>query len=651
MKSFSVILIILIVSIRCFTQNTSNQYGFWNQKSLSGAVTLKGHYRDQQRILKSGISDDIQGTLFSGGILLESRSFLVHPNLLALDIDAEYNPEKMDEQFLSIPDRSEVRTLKRLNVNTTFFQEKEVTLNAFINLNQNYINRENLTNSRTNRMFWGGGMFYKNKALPFSVNYQEGKWDQQEIETGRTYNYWQRNINSRITKSFTRGDKNELNFTHDEYISKEAGALVRNNTINYAELRSDLSFDKKKNYNFNTIFSNLNQKGSEELNRFQVFGNLQCKLPKNFKFFADYNFFNNHDRLYTLNQNRAKFDLEHKLFLSLRTNLFFEYSNQNHTLYNENDYKTGINLNYTKKIPTGQLSFSYQFYNRNFSRNSDPVALQVINEEHVMIDGQIILLNKPDVEQQTVVVKDETGTIIYQINLDYVLIKRNEYIEIQRIPGGQIANNGKVLIDYLTLMPGSYRYTLNNQTISVSVLLFNQYLELYYRRSRQDYNNLQQAEYLALNYYLQNLVGGSFNVDFATLGIEYDNYESNIIPYRLIRYYANIHWDYRNKFLLSLVGNINQYKMIADRTNEIYEDISGRFAYSFKPEMKLNLELGYRKQIGYEINLNLLTARTEFTMIIRQIYLTAGLEVYRRYYLDNETINFNGAYVSIVRKF
>ena len=103
--------------------------------------------------------------------------------------------------------------------------------------------------------------------------------------------------------------------------------------------------------------------------------------------------------------------------------------------------------------------------------------------------------------------------------------------------------------------------------------------------------------------------------------------------------------------MLSLVGNINHYKIIADRKNEIYQDISGRAVYNFNPEMKLNLELGYRKQIGYEINLNLLTARTEFTMIVRKIYITAGLEVYRRYYLDNETINFNGAYISIVRKF
>lgn len=645
------ILLILIVSIRCFPQNTSNQYRFWNQKSLSGAVILKGHYRDQQRILKSGISDHIKSTLFSGGILLESRSFLVHPNLLALDIDAEYNPEKMDERFLSIPDRSEVRTLKRLNVNTTFFQEKEVTINAFINLNQNYTNRENLTNSMTNRKFWGGGLFYKNKALPFSINYREGDWDQKEIETGRTYTYWQRNINSRITKSFTQGDKNELNFSHDEYISNEEGVLARNNTIDYGEFRSDISFDKKKNYNFTSIVSDLDQKGNDPLNRFQIFGNLYLNFPRNFKFRADYNFFKNHDPLYDLNQNRAKFDLEHKLFLSLRTNLFFEYSNQNHSIYKEIDYRTGINLNYIKKIPTGQLTLSYQLYNRNFNRNSAPVPLQVFNEEHMLVDGQIVLLNKPDVQKETVVVKDKTGTIIYQLNFDYVLVLRNNYLEIQRIPGGQIANNTSVFINYITFLPGSYRYVLHNQTFSASVLLFHQYLELYYRWSRQDFNNLEQAEYLSLNYYLQNVVGGAFNVDFATVGIEYNNYESNIIPYQLIRYYANLHWEYQNKLLLSLVGNINHYKIIADRKNEIYQDISGRAVYNINPDMKINLELGYRKQIGYEINLNLLTARTEFTMIVRKIYITAGLEVYRRYYLDNETINFNGGYITIMRKF
>ncbi len=99
MKIEILIFLIIIVSIECIGQNGSNPYGIWNQKSLSGAIGVKGHYRNQQQILGTGFEENMDGTLISGGLLLESRSFIIHPNLMALDIDVEYNPEKLNRQY------------------------------------------------------------------------------------------------------------------------------------------------------------------------------------------------------------------------------------------------------------------------------------------------------------------------------------------------------------------------------------------------------------------------------------------------------------------------------------------------------------------------------------------------------------------------
>ncbi len=316
-----------------------------------------------------------------------------------------------------------MRTLKRLNVNTTFFQEKDISVNAFVNLSQNFINRENFTNSKTNRKFWGGGLFYKNKVLPFSLTYQEGNWDQLEIETGRNYNYWQRNINGRISKSFSKSDKHNLTLSHDEYIRNELNLNPLKNRMNYAGLNSNFYFDSNRKYNLNTTFSNFNQKGTYDLNRFQIFTNLVLKLPQNFRLLGNYNFFDNQYPFYRLDQHRAKLDLGHQLFESLNTHVFAEYGNNKHTVYHEIDQRIGFNVNYTKKFPKGQLNISYLFYNRDFKRNSPAISLKVINEEHTLSDDQIVLLDKPYVETETVVVKDPTGTIVYQINLDYILIR------------------------------------------------------------------------------------------------------------------------------------------------------------------------------------------------------------------------------------
>ncbi len=637
--------------MECIGQKGNGNYPFWYQRSLSGSIGVKAEYRNQRSVLGSGFEENLKGSLFSGGLLLKSSSFIIHPNLMGLDIDIEYNPEKIDDQYMVSPDRSEVRTLKRLNVNSTFFQEKEITLSGFVNLDQNYTTRENLTNIRTNRKFFGGSVFYKNIVLPASLTYQEGSWDQAEIGTQRTYSYWQRNIKGRIAKSFSSKDKHEFTYSYDDFIREEFYTNPRQNVVNDAKLNSRVYFDSQKKFSLNTVISNMNQAGTDEFNRFQIFGNLYMNLPQNFRLMGNYNFYDHQDPLYRLDQHRAKFELGHQLFSSLESNIFAEYTYSKHTVYQENDSKIGFNIKYTKKIPIGMLNISYFYYNRNFNRKSESVSLKIINEQHVVTDGQITLLDKPYADMTSVVIKDITGTIIYQLNFDYLLFEQNNFIEIQRIPGGQIPNSSTILVDYTTLMPGSYKYNLNNQSFMISALLFKRFIELYYRRARQDYNNVDQSEFVALNYYSQNIYGIRFTKSFARFGVEYDDYNSSIVPYKLLHYYADLQWKFRNKLLLSLIGNIRDYIIIGDRKNELYADISARAAYSFNTQMKLNMEFTYREQDGYQIDLNLLTARTEFTMKVRKLFFTISLDVYRRNYLNRETLDFNRANFSVERKF
>ena len=81
-----------------------------------------------------------------------------------------------------------------------------------------------------------------------------------------------------------------------------------------------------------------------------------------------------------------------------------------------------------------------------------------------------------------------------------------------------------------------------------------------------------------------------------------------------------------------------------------YSDITGGATYEFTPHIKLNLTVGFRKQRGPGIDLDLLTARTEFDMVFRQLYITLGADLYRRTYL-NDITDYNGIYLQLSRKF
>ena len=68
-----------------------------------------------------------------------------------------------------------------------------------------------------------------------------------------------------------------------------------------------------------------------------------------------------------------------------------------------------------------------------------------------------------------------------------------------------------------------------------------------------------------------------------------------------------------------------------------------------KPAL-VSLEIGYRKQVGQQIDLNLLTGRVQFSTVVRQIFIKVGVDLYRRDYLHERT-NFMGGFIQIVRNF
>lgn len=253
-------------------------------------------------------------------------------------------------------------------------------------------------------------------------------------------------------------------------------------------------------------------------------------------------------------------------------------------------------------------------------------------------------------EDFSVVVKDLTGALIYQLNFDYILIERGSYLEIQRLPGGLIPNMGAVHIDYTFLQPGSFSYGANNNYFSASVILFQRLIELYYRYSVQNYPKVNQGDFLTLNYYRQHIYGVRLDVGFARAGVEADLYNSNIVPYRMIRYYLDVNWNFRSSLLLTLNGNIRDYRMIADEVNQLYANLSGKIVYRIGPRMRVSLESGYLNQRGTNIDLNLLTARAEFLSTFNKLQLRVGMEMYRRLYLNSE-FDFNGAYIQLTRRF
>jgi len=522
-----------------YGQNNTPQGGFWNFTSLDGEVRLKGLYRERHTLLND-FSEDQRSQYYTGGLMLNTKSYIWHPNFLQIEFGGEFNPESNQDEYLVTPDQAEVRTLKGLNFGSTLFSNKPITLSSWLSWNDSFSNRENLTNLKTVTTRWGSSLLLNNRILPLSVRYNSTKWDQREIQSGRTYQMEQGSLEASTRKSFFSRDQHELYYSNNQYYRQDANNVEIENINNNFRLNNSIFIDQDKRYMFRSMVYNFNRKGSQNFNILSATENLTMKLPANLKFSGTYVLFNQEQQSFRSHQNKATVNLDHQLFNTLSSHVFYEYSSINHSLYREIRSLSGINLTYTKKIPAGRFNLSYNYSLLRNQLDSDPVEIHVIGEEQSLVDGEITLLVRPFIDINTIIVRDITGTIVYQNDFDYFLIENGDYIEIQRIPGGQISNYSSVYIDYSATQTGSYKYDAVSKNITANLILFNHKLELYYYRQLMDYKNIEKSDLLILNYIRGNTYGGKVNFWNTEMGAEYEDHNSTITPFKMTRYFVNI---------------------------------------------------------------------------------------------------------------
>ncbi len=659
MKKRSLLYIFLLFSTVSYSQNSSSETTFWKLLSLNGEVNVSNYYWDQKTV-RNDYYERLKSSFLSGELLLNTKSYFYHPNFLTLDLDAGYSPET--GQLLSVvtPDRNEINTLKKVDARAYLFKNNDLNFSVFANLNESYNNRENLTNLKTNFENFGGIVSFTNKYLPITVSYNTGKGEQLELQTDRSYITETSNFEIKTSTSIGKNDWNQFVYSNSDYLYNDKflitpqnpnGNIVDNKIIRWS-LSNNFYLDPKKNYGFVSRIADEDQSGDYNYKRFEVLESIFFKLPQNFNLNGNYNYFDIKGDITDLKQQDIRGTLSHQLYKSLRTNVYFESNNINDVRYQENITRKGLDLRYDKKIPyDGKLTISYLLSSYSQERISDDATIFIQRERYKLEDGQIVLLTNQNVNTASVVVNDITGTITYQLNIDYILIERNELLEIQRVPGGQIANAENVYIDYISTQPQSYKYDAVVNSFFVNLAFFNNKIELFYKKAKQDYIDPVNEELFTLDYYNQNLIGSRFNMNAFSGGIEYDDYKSTLIPYRLMRYYLIVQGELKKNLYYTLNGDIRDYLMIVDEgVTQKYYNISSNLSYNFNSITKLNLQSSYIKQEGEGIDLDLITARLELTTRYRQLFLKAGIDLYNSE-LFNENLDFKRFTIRLSRRF
>ncbi|WP_395050951.1 hypothetical protein [Flavobacterium sp.] len=653
MKKLKVSFIVLFTSILGVAQNGNYQPKTWGLMGLNGGVELYGQYKDSYTSGPLGENKETN-FLYSGKFLLNAQSYFWHPNFLVLDIEAEYNPGAGQDASILMPDYAIVNSGERLNVAASLFREKKIKLRPFLSYNNVYSNYENLSEYNATYFNWGSHFSFNNKWLPLTVTYKNSKDENQEKYTNRHYKNTEEEIVGTIEKSIGKRDQNVFNFSQRYYTYELVDVYENENKSTNLNLRNDIAIDKNKDYKFSSLIYKIYQTGTNPFDRLNFSENLTINLPWHLRFNTRFGYSEGHqDEQFSKNRD-IEADIQHQWYESLNTAVFFKKGDYGWSNSNATFNRAGFNIGYTKKVPLkGKLSLNYNYSLQDQQGSSGTSDISVFKEPYTLVDGKITLLRNPNVYIESVLVTDATASLIYQENIDYILIQRDAFIEIQRIPGGLIPNNTTVYIDYTAKSLGVYSYKLDANIFMGMLNLFDNLLEINYKYLHQDYRDVAVTNDLVLQYINQKLYGFKLNYQFVNIGIEHDDFKSNVVPYRLTRYFANLQGSLKdNKLSYTLNGNYTNYHMIGEEgRKQKFVDVAMNLTYNFNYKTHFDLRAGYRIQEGEGIDLNLFLGSAKLATIYKQIIVELSADLYRRETLAIENHNFNAIKLKIIRRF
>jgi len=620
--------------------------------TASGELKLGGMY-GQGGSNSMGYNDYSKSQSLYGGLQVNTGSYFWSPEFMVIGISGSYSPMTSSSTHVLFADRRDAIDATNYGFSASLLPNKIVSASGYANYGQSYDTRENLTDLRNTTKADGVSMAIKSKFLPVNLSYTNSDVVMQEISTPHSYNYQDQVFNFNTSHSFSSFDRTELTYNRKDYSRKDDTDAVARNYMDVVELKNNIFLDSSKSRYLSMDVYGLRQRGLDTFDQLRAAERFSGKLPLRIGIGAGYSYFYSASPLETLGQHELNVGLSRQFYESLFTGITGNYNYANQTEYQEQYSTLGFNVNYNKKIlGKGQLSASYSLSRLHDERQSADQLLQVLNEAYVLSDNQITMIKLPFVQLSTVVVKDATGTLIYRENIDYLLVVMNNYVEIQRIPGGQIANNSTVYLYYTATQPGNNKYDVNITGLSAELTFFNRLINVYYRVNGSKYVNVEYSDATFLNNYNNIMYGVASTYKVATVGVDINDYQSNLYPYHLVRYYTLIQGKLRRKLSYQLSANYRVYDHLPNNEiNRLYSDANCGLSYIYSRTTKMELTAVYTYQHGKDLDLDLLTGRFKLTKVMRSVSLVAVIEAYQRSYLDNEKYNNLSGYIQFVKKF
>jgi hypothetical protein len=324
------------------------------------------------------------------------------------------------------------------------------------------------------------------------------------------------------------------------------------------------------------------------------------------------------------------------LYSSLNLNTFSDKS----TSLSQDQSGISLNEDYTKKLGKfGRLTAGAGLGYESEKRKTSGDVTIIVGESHTLTTGILTLLEQPNVDSATVTVNDSTGTIVYILNVDYRLSPNGLRTQIERIPGGAIANGQSVRVDYHAALSPLFSFNTVSNHAQARLDILEDLIGVYYRRSRSFHPDIKGNE----NAILESLTDSSYGVEFRyrnlTLEWENQNYDSTLSPYQRQGLKETLRFDLTPRSTYWIQASQSNLELIESNDVQKYYDIINRYTLLINQLTRLNVEGGYRTQKGLVVDINDLTFRCIFETSWGNLSVSSEYDFEKQLNIGDGTIN------------
>jgi hypothetical protein len=487
---------------------------------VSGYVEL-GFFTDlNERSRSSSRNSNLERIEFSETLDIDIDAYIYHPWFLSLN--GGLNVETIQD----VGDSGSNRTLVGGDLRLDFLRQKPNSFAVFAKVVQSQIVRPFTQSYDLTDQVYGATFYRTSGWVPFTLSYahhiQDGGIDGNLDEIDDTVDFFgQYELNERSTGRIDYG----LSF---EEVLGERSRRQQVNVTNQSYFGEKLQ---------NRLAANLlftEQDHSGQLYRTAANVDYDWQHTENLSTGYTLDFRREDAESQTVNNLSPTFRIRHQLYESLTSQLELFARIQDASFSQRDEYGGLLTENYIKKLGEwGTLGLTVSPRILMTSTRPEQDTALAINEVHVMRLAQPVLLRNLDVITGTIVVTNQSESLIYQEGVDYQVISVGDGIQTElalTIPS-QIADGETVLVDYEYRLMGDSDILTPSVNILGSLWLFD-HLKLFgqYEIDEPKVLSGDEAE-LRINSFDRSVIGFQVDWPWVSATAQYENYDATIGPF------------------------------------------------------------------------------------------------------------------------